>query len=114
MTLAIQAASATADPARHTRLVAAAQQFEAIMLNELVKPLAQSTAPGDDADGSSGPMASFGTEAVAGALARSGALGFAQRLAGSVDQHAAPAHHFQESPQVPVATADNPRGGNQR
>ena len=67
-------------------LLHAAQQFEGVMLTELMKPLSQSTSmDGETPDGEAGTMQSFGVEAMAGALARSGALGFAHRIVASVE-----------------------------
>ncbi len=72
--------------ARHVRLLHAAQQFEAVMLGELMKPLAANGAIGEDADTASpNPMQSFGVESMAGALARSGTLGFARRIVTSLE-----------------------------
>ena len=84
------AGTAAATPApNHGRLREAAQQFEAMMLGELLKPLGQhSSFETGEEKTDPGPLESFGTEAVAGALARSGALGFAARLVRSVGQRA--------------------------
>ena len=74
--------------ARHEKLVHSAQQFEAVMLGELMKPLSGSAAiGGDDESGGTGALKSFGVEAMAGAMAKSGALGFANRIVSSVEQH---------------------------
>ena len=81
-------ASASQDSARHCKLLHAAQQFEAVMLGELIKPLSNSAAIGEDGDaGAGGTMKSFGVEAMAGAMAKSGALGFANRIVTSVEKH---------------------------
>ena len=84
-----QAVLATgADAARHTKLLHAAQQFEAVMLSELMKPLSSSSAIGSEEEaGASGSLKSFGVEAMAGAMAKSGALGFANRIVSSVEAH---------------------------
>lgn len=72
---------------RHSRLVHAAQQFEGVMLGELMKPLASGAAIGEDPEaGSQNPMQSYGVEAMAGALASSGALGFAARMVHAVEK----------------------------
>lgn len=79
---------ATSNALRHTKLVQAAQQFEAVMMGELMKPLGSGAAIGEDSDeNSSNPMQSYGVEAMAGALARSGALGFADKMVKSVESH---------------------------
>jgi flagellar protein FlgJ len=81
------------------KLVAAAHQFEASMMAELLKPLsAGQTFGGDDedaggaagggglsdltssADGSGGALMSFGSEALAKALSEKGGLGIARRV----------------------------------
>ena len=78
------------------RLDKAAHQFEAMLLQELLKPLTSSQ---EDADGesegdslsggsSSGPLQSFGTQAVAESLANTGALGFAKQIEASLQQRA--------------------------
>jgi|GEM_PF-5684704 len=79
---------------RHRKLVEASQQFEAVMLGELMKPLSHGSAIGEDAEDSSpNAMQSYGVEAMAGALAKSGALGFAAKMVKSVEdreQHLSP------------------------
>jgi flagellar protein FlgJ len=117
-----QAISGTSDTsvqadnaARHAKLVHSAQQFEAVMLSEIMKPLGKSSAIGsDDSEQSSNPMQSYGVESVAGALARSGALGFANRIVASVEKHDLKnnSEKSTEVAKVPLTSADNPRGGN--
>jgi flagellar protein FlgJ len=81
-----EAASAAATNPRHAKLLHAAQQFEGVMLSELMKPLGRSASiDGDEAEGEAGTLQSFGVEAMAGALAKSGALGFARRIVASVE-----------------------------
>lgn len=90
------------DAVRHTRLVQAAQQFEAVMLGELMKPLSRGTSlDGEGSGDSSNPMQSYGVEAMAGALSKSGALGFAAKMVHSIE-----AKKRSESTQVPPAHAD--------
>jgi flagellar protein FlgJ len=80
------AAIASETTIRHAKLLAAAQQFEGVMLSELMKPLSKSASiDGDEAEGAAGTMQSYGVEAMAGALAKSGALGFAKRIVASVE-----------------------------
>jgi Rod binding domain-containing protein len=117
-----QAISGTSDTsvqadkaARHARLLHSAQQFEAVMLSELMKPLGKPSAIGeDDSEQSSSPMQSYGVESVAGALARSGALGFANRIVAAVEKQNAKNNSeiSTEIAKVPLNSADNPRGGN--
>ncbi len=100
---------------RHAKLTQAAQQFEAVMLGELMKPLGKSSAIGveDEEQGSSGPLQSFGMEAVAGALAKSGALGFAKQIVASMEKHDAKknAGKSEDGTKVLHDSTDNPRGG---
>jgi flagellar protein FlgJ len=77
---------------RHARLVDAAQQFEGMMLEQLLKPMQKSQDagfgqdPDTDRDGSLDTLSSYGTEAVANAIARSGGLGIARKLVTDVDR----------------------------
>ncbi len=71
--------------ARHASLVKAANTFEASMMQELMKPLnakdplfAEQGASDDDADG--GVLTSFGSEALAQALASQGGLGIGRMV----------------------------------
>ena len=71
------------DPTRHAKLEDAAQQFEAMMLQELLKPMrtGEDDLSGEKSpDGSMDTIASFGTEAVAKAIAKSGGLGVAKQV----------------------------------
>ena len=84
--LGSESAGATGTDPRHAKLQQAAQQFEGVMLSELMKPLGQSASiDGNEAEGEAGTLQSFGVEAMAGALAKSGALGFARRIVASVE-----------------------------
>ncbi len=97
---ALNSTATTSDDARHAKLTHAAQQFEAVMLGELMKPLSNSAAiGGDDERGGTGTLKSFGVEAMAGAMARSGALGFAHRIVNSVEQHENKLSHPSEDSQ---------------
>jgi Rod binding domain-containing protein len=101
--------------ARHAKLLHSAQQFEAVMLSELMKPLGKPSAIGEgDSEQSSNPMQGYGVEAVAGALARSGALGFANRIVAAVEKQNVKnnSEKTAEVAKVPLNSADNPRGGN--
>ena len=71
---------------RHQQLQKAATQFEAVMLGELMKPLTNGSALDENESGSSTTaLQSYAVEAMAGALARSGALGFAGKMIRSVE-----------------------------
>jgi Rod binding domain-containing protein len=72
------------DARDHSRLVDAAQQFEGLMLQELLKPLSSTENKWDtgeqEGDKSMDTMASYGTESVAKAIAKSGGLGIAKKV----------------------------------
>jgi peptidoglycan hydrolase FlgJ len=72
------------DARDHSRLVDAAQQFEALMAQELLKPLSSSEnkwdTGEDGGDKSMDTMSSYGTEAVAKAIAKGGGLGIAKKV----------------------------------
>lgn len=78
-----------ANAERRSKLADAAQQFEAMMLQELLKPMRSSE---DDLggekseDGSFDTIASFGTEAVAKAISKSGGLGIAKQIIQQLSQ----------------------------
>jgi flagellar protein FlgJ len=66
-----------------SKLADAAQQFEAMLLQEMLKPLRsqESGWSGEDsADSASDTINSFGTEAVAKAISKSGGLGIARQV----------------------------------
>jgi flagellar protein FlgJ len=91
-----QSLAAARDAELDPKLVAAAHQFEASLMAELLKPLnSGETLGGDDdsgatggalseltssADGSGGALMSFGSEALAKALSEKGGLGIARRV----------------------------------
>jgi len=67
---------------RDKRLTDAAQEFESMMLQEMLKPL---RSPEDELgekkeDSSFDTLSSFGTEAVAKALSKNGGLGIARQV----------------------------------
>ena len=70
---------------QHAKLVDAAQQFEAMLLQKMLKPM-QSKEGGwgvDEDEKSSGDgdtLSSYGTEAVARAIAKGGGLGIAKQV----------------------------------
>jgi flagellar protein FlgJ len=74
------------DAAQHAKLVDAAQQFEGLLLQEMLKSM-QTGKDGPDADnkdddssGSNDTLRSFGTEAVAHAIAKGGGVGIARQV----------------------------------
>ena len=100
MNFAIPAsAPATALPSpaaiEHRKLTEAAQQFEGMLLQEMLKPMKEhGFCQGDDEDGSDDKdggsgfgdtLSSFGTEAMATAIARDGGLGIAKRVVEQVE-----------------------------
>lgn len=86
---------------RHARLQDAAEKFEGMMLQELLKPMQEGKddafggfgggfgTDDEDRDGSLDTMSSYGTEAVANAIAKQGGLGIARQVVrqiGNVDE----------------------------
>ena len=80
--------STALDGAKQAKLVDAAQQFEATMLQELLKPLqhGQNSWGGDEKsdDSSTDSISSFGTEAVAKAISKGGGFGIAKQIVSKV------------------------------
>ena|ERR1700722_1075831 len=76
------------DGAKQAKLVDAAQQFEATMLQELLKPLQHGhNSWGDDEksdDSSTDSISNFGTEAVAKAISKGGGFGIAKQIVSKV------------------------------
>jgi peptidoglycan hydrolase FlgJ len=73
-----------AEVQRQAKLVDAAQQFEATMLQELLKPMQHGQSSwGDEEkseDSASDTISSFGTEAIAKAISKGGGFGIARRV----------------------------------
>ena len=77
---------------RHLKLQDAAEKFEGMMLQELLKPMQEGKGGSfggfgggygsdeEDRDGSLDTMSSFGTEAVANAIAKAGGVGIAKQV----------------------------------
>jgi peptidoglycan hydrolase FlgJ len=76
------------DAQRHAKLVDAAQQFEASMLQELLKPMqhGQDSWGGEEQsdDSSTDTLGSFGSEAMAKAIAKAGGFGIARQIVAKV------------------------------
>jgi peptidoglycan hydrolase FlgJ len=75
------------DVMRHAKLTDAAQQFEATMLQELLKPMQHGQSSwGEDesSDSSNDTMSSFGAEAVAKAISQGGGFGLAKLIISKV------------------------------
>ncbi len=68
----------------HAKLMDAAQQFEGMLLQEMLKPMRSSEdswlGEEKDLDPAAGTLSSFGTEAVATAIAKRGGLGIARKV----------------------------------
>jgi flagellar protein FlgJ len=73
---------------KQAKLADAAQQFEAAMLQELLKPMqhGQSSWGGEEKndDRASDTISSFGTEAIAKAISKGGGLGIAKQIVSKV------------------------------
>jgi flagellar protein FlgJ len=90
---ATAAPSSTANAVQHRKLVDAAQQFEGMLLQEMLKPMrehgfCQEEGEDDNKEEGSGfgdTLSSFGTEAVATAIAKGGGLGIAKRVVEQVE-----------------------------
>jgi peptidoglycan hydrolase FlgJ len=81
--------TAGADSRQHARLVDAAQQFEAIMTQEMMKSMQskENKWDGDDdsSDKSMETMSSYGAEAVTKAISKNGGLGIARTVVRQVE-----------------------------
>ncbi len=82
--------SPIAESQKQAKLVDAAQQFEATMLQELLKPMQHGQSSwGDEEtseDSASDTISSFGTEAIAKAISKGGGFGIARRVVAQVNQ----------------------------
>jgi peptidoglycan hydrolase FlgJ len=77
------------DVQKQAKLVDTAQQFEAMMLQEMLKPMrgGQDSWGGDDKsddDSASDTISSFGTEAFAKAISKGGGFGIAKQVVAQV------------------------------
>ncbi|HEX9198067.1 MAG TPA: hypothetical protein VF865_00795 [Acidobacteriaceae bacterium] len=87
-----------ASGAQHRKLTDAAQQFEGMLLQEMLKPMKEhgfceedGQGDSDNKNGSNGfgdTLSSFGTEVMATAIAKSGGLGIAKRVVEQVEGEA--------------------------
>ena len=73
---------------KQTKLVDAAQQFEAAMLQELLKPMQHGQSSWADEeksdDTASDTISSFGTETIAKAISKGGGFGIAKQIVSKV------------------------------
>jgi len=75
--------STGAEKQKDSKLVDAAQQFEAMLMQEMLKPMraGQNDWSGEKSDDSAADtISSFGTEAVAKAISKGGGLGIARQV----------------------------------
>ena len=76
--------------AKQAKLADAAQQFEAMMTQELLKPFSNGQdcwgIDAQDSDAGADTMSSFGTEALAKAIAQRGGLGIAKQVLRQVSE----------------------------
>jgi Rod binding domain-containing protein len=81
-------AAAAMDGQKHAKLTDAAQQFEAAMLQELLKPMqhGQDSWGGEEKtdDSASDTLSSFGTESIAKAMSKGGGFGIAKQIVSKV------------------------------
>jgi peptidoglycan hydrolase FlgJ len=89
-------ASGTTADAQHRKLTDAAQQFEGMMLQELLKPMREHSFGSGDSDNSStddpdssgfaDTLSSFGSESLATAISRGGGFGIAKQVVQQVEK----------------------------
>jgi Rod binding domain-containing protein len=92
------------DVRTRAKLTDAAQQFEGMLLQEMLKPLRSGKEDGmgtgeEDSDSGTDTINSFGVEAVAKAISRSGGLGIARQVLEQVtgEQKRVESHKSRES-----------------
>ena len=84
--IASTATTASPEAAQQRRLVDAAQQFEGIFLQQMLKPMSsmgkedKGVGSDDDDGGDAGALQSYGTEAMAKAISAAGGLGIAREV----------------------------------
>jgi peptidoglycan hydrolase FlgJ len=80
--------TAAVEGQKQAKLVDAAQQFEATMLQELLKPMQHGQNTWEDEeqsdDSASDTISSFGTEAIAKAISKDGGFGIAKQIVSKV------------------------------
>ena len=93
---ASSATSGSAADPQHRKLTDAAQQFEGMMLQELLKPMREHSfgsgdsdnSPSDDPDSSgfADTLSSYGSESLATAISRGGGFGIAKQVVQQVEK----------------------------
>jgi flagellar protein FlgJ len=84
-------AAAGAGTVQHRKLTEAAQQFEGMLLQEMLKPMREhgfgqeESEDKQDGSGFADTLSSFGTETMATAIAKGGGLGIAKRVVQQVE-----------------------------
>jgi flagellar protein FlgJ len=82
-------APAAVEGANNPKLVQAAEQFESMLLQEMLKPMrtGQDSGGGEEtsSDSSMNTISSFGTEAMAMAISKGGGLGIARQVIRQVE-----------------------------
>ncbi len=84
-------AASAAETPEHRKLKEAAQQFEGMLLQEMLKPMREhgfgqsDNEDKEEGGGYADTLSSFGTESVATAIAKSGGLGIAKRVVEQVE-----------------------------
>jgi flagellar protein FlgJ len=88
-------ATGSPDALRHHRLTDAAQQFEGMFMQQMLKPMStmskedgSETDEGDDKTEDAGSYQSLGVEALAKAVSAAGGLGIARNIVASVEKEA--------------------------
>ncbi len=79
--------------AQHTQLVKAAREFEAMLMQEMLKPMrakdplfAEADASGSDSSQDGGVLQGFGTQAMAEGISAGGGLGIAKLVVRQVER----------------------------
>lgn len=78
-----------AEKQQNAKLADAAQQFEAMMMQEMLKPMRSGQDSWDEEkrdDSASDTISSFGTEALAKSISKAGGLGIAKQVIRQVTQ----------------------------
>jgi flagellar protein FlgJ len=84
------AAETTTQATDHRKLTAAAQQFEAMFLEQMMKPFSgqdeDDKDAGEDQAAGSGTYQSLGVESMATAISRAGGFGIARSVVASIER----------------------------